>query len=256
MNLAASASADGRHDSQGVSRVLLFEFMRTGGKPGSLNNTQIPADELYFAVERHVPDEEFIRNSVKSNPKALLTPRERGWLPLHHAAMANSFSSVELLLDLCPSAVQVPQEDGFLPLHMAVYFEEVDIEVVRLLLTAHPNAAASRSKDGRTPLHVAIQNSALDRAVIELLISANPSALTVATDSGSLPLHLCVLSKHCKPDVLDVILSANKAAALVRDGVPRSRLALHYCVINALSTPSNPQNSLEMVQILIGQLFL
>ena len=245
-------------DQQNMARFLLFEFMRTSGKKENgaptleQNARHIPDEQLYFCVERHEPDIELINKIISNNPEALKTPRDRGWLPLHHAAMASSFKGVQLLLEMYPDAAKVPQEDGFLPLHMSVYFEETDIEVVELLLAAYPAAAKCKSKDGRTPLAVALENSALNPEVIRTLLRAYPEATSVPTNTGKIPLHLCIINKHCTFKVFEMILNEFQGGACIKDSAPRGRLALHYAVIEAFSHLGKKNETVQIIETLIG----
>ena len=230
------------------TRALLMEFMRTGGKSSINNNmhqsdnitdtidTYAPPDDtLYYACERHQLDFDLINGILAAKPQALSVPRDRGWLPIHHAAMANSYDAVEFLLEKYPEGAFIQQDDGFLPLHMAVYFEDVDPEVVTMIINANPAAAKCKSKDGRTALHIALENPKMDIGLIRTILEANPAAASERTDLGQLPLHVCLENKICTPQIFNLILNAYPGAIEERDSPPRCRLPIHYAIITATS---------------------
>lgn len=250
--------------SGGLSRSLLFEFIRTQGEmvSGSLNegisgnrslsyNSELN-ESIYFACERHEPDLELIDRIISVNPKALETPDRRGWLPIHHGAMANSYKSTKFLLERYPEGAKVSQDDGFLPLHMAVYFDDIDLEVVAMLLDAYPEGAKHKSTDGRTPLHVAVQNSCLDLSVIRLLVSSNPEAVQETTSKGQLPLHLCLENEHCTFEIFSFLLQSFPGAVCAKDAPPRSRLPLHYAIAAVTQSIINKETITDIIKLLVG----
>lgn len=222
----------GREEAGGKSSpelVSIYQDMANNG-PGAQDTVD---DTLYFACERHQLDYDLINGILAEKPLALSTPRDRGWLPIHHAAMANSYDAVELLLQRFPGGVAVEQDDGFLPLHMAVYFEDVDYDVVAMILRANTAAAEHKSKDGRTALHIALENINIELRLVKLLLEAYPGAAHVATDMGLLPLHICVENKNCSLDIFTTVLEAFPGAACVRDAPPRYKTPMHYAVMTA-----------------------
>lgn len=250
------------HDEDSPSRSLLTQFLRSGGRTGpelisiytdiACSQPLDVDDTLHLACERHQLDHALIEGILRDRPAALSTPRDRGWLPIHHAAMANSYDAVAFLLKRFPGGASIEQDDGFLPLHMAVYFEDVDCDVVEMILAAHPAAARHRSRDGRTALHIAMENPNVNYRLARLLLHAYPEAAQLATDTGLLPLHICAENKHCSVEVFSAVLEAFPDAAGERDAPPRHRLPLHYAVITAAASSGSAKTAfVDIVKQLI-----
>jgi ankyrin repeat protein len=252
--MASSIVCNDDHIS--FSRSMLLEFINKEGKQPTNNSEnssiRVLDDSLYFACERHEPDIAHISKIIEKNPMALLTPRDRGWLPIHHAAMANSFNSVQFVLDKSPESASKVQEDGFLPLHMSMYFEEVDLEVVQLILNCYPIGIQHKAKDGRLPLHIAAENSAFDCDLISLLLKHYPDASKETNNAGQLPLHLLLDNKHCHVDSFLLLLDANPNAVSQKDSPPRSKLPLHYAISAAAKGIFHKDTIVDIIKILIG----
>eukprot|EP00956_Cyclotella_meneghiniana_P026037 scaffold55491_cov66-Cyclotella_meneghiniana.AAC.1 len=108
-----------------------------------------------------------------SNAELLITPDDKGWLPLHHALHNNSpVGSIHLLVKDSPDTINIADNNGLLPLQIACESYTVsvsndnsyllhyacrggNIEVVRYLLESrHSRAVSEKNKDNMLPVHV------------------------------------------------------------------------------------------------------
>lgn len=93
-------------------------------------------------------------------PKAIATPDEEGYLPLHYAAMNGSFDLFQEIYNLYPDAVFVKSKDEQkLPLHLlmedvvnGVVPDSDDDDIFRLLLKAYPQSCVIPDAAGNIPV--------------------------------------------------------------------------------------------------------
>jgi ankyrin repeat protein len=121
------------------------------GKSGTLMHCAIKGDRFDnfdYLYERY--------------PKAITTPDDEGYLPLHYAAMNGSFDLFQEIYNVYPDAVFVKSKDEQkLPLHLLM--EDVangiapdsdDDDIFRLLLNAYPESCVIPDAKGNVPAHL------------------------------------------------------------------------------------------------------
>ena len=162
---------------------------------------------------------------------------EKGWTPLHWAAMESKISTVVTTLLEAGAKVNARTEDGWTALHVAAAFSKTP-KIVKTLLAAGTKLNALDEKR-RTPLHVAAAFSKTPTVVTILLKagvkvnardaggwtslhwaalqSTNPSVVTTLIQAGSnpnaqnkfkmTPLHLAAL-KNKSPAIVTALMDA------------------------------------------------
>jgi ankyrin repeat protein len=165
--------------------------------------------------------------------------RERGWTPLHHAALGRSqLCAVKYLVATCPEAVRSKSKNGTLPLHIAANALAAArpriSKVSRVLVEAWPEALMEPSSQGWLPVHLALAtcdntvggmmyrrpDDPTDFDTVRLMVRQAPQSLRVPGPDGKLPIHCLVGSGAARAELktIKLVVDAYPDALLVRDG--------------------------------------
>jgi len=125
-----------------------------------------------------------------NDTKAMMTPDENGWLPLHHALKDNApLGSIKLLVKGNPSAIRIVDYNLAFPLHISCQFSSV--KVVRHLVELDsrvPVGHLDTNKD--SILHYACRGGNL--GVIRYLVDSYGSLVSDINADNKLPFHLLI----------------------------------------------------------------
>eukprot|EP00984_Skeletonema_dohrnii_P014151 scaffold5922_cov109-Skeletonema_dohrnii-CCMP3373.AAC.4 len=119
----------------------------------------------------------------------MMTPDEKGRLPLHTALLENvTLGSIKLLVRGNPNAIQTPDNSGVIPLHVACRHHE-STSVIQHLIGFDESTLNAVDRLYNTPLHLACQGG--KHETIALLVEEH-DAVSVSKKNAhkKLPIHL------------------------------------------------------------------
>eukprot|EP00753_Platysulcus_tardus_P008709 PLAT16183.2.p1 GENE.PLAT16183.2~~PLAT16183.2.p1 ORF type:complete len:614 (+),score=210.71 PLAT16183.2:62-1843(+) len=162
---------------------------------------------------------------VSAAPEALMSPTNRGSLPLHHAVYQSAPADiVALLLELAPAAACVRNKFGFMPAHLVG--DRTPDGVGELMAGAGgEEVLLAKGNTGDTPLHRAVWLRCRP-SVVAAYLAAAPAAATTVGEYGYLPLHC--LRSGCSTEVAEMLLAAAPEAASAKS--EHGNLAMHTAV--------------------------
>jgi ankyrin repeat protein len=185
--------------------------------------TRLP---LHFACANSSNPEagQMVRDVLCSYGGAARIADRKGRLPLHVAAMNESFACVtmvKLLLEEYPDATMVPDADGELPIHLCLRHNHGDgaFQVVVFLLDARRSCAGVASglslkgdfPTKELPAHLAISNYCRwNHRIIRAVISAYPTALSSTDEAGATILHRFSWTPHPSPHATERALEVER----------------------------------------------
>ena len=142
------------------------------------------------------------------------TTDNRGFLPLHCAALTGQVENVRLLLAANPACASIPVGDmkGCLPLHCAMMGEGASVAMLDVLYDAFPSAVTSPDSDGGHAAHHAANNWRCTPELIERLYALSPSTFARPAFDNLTVLHLALTSSTREPKDNEAI--TNPLAAL------------------------------------------
>src|SRR5271154_7009308 len=128
-----------------------------------------------------------VRDLLNETPKLAQVTDNRGYTPLHHAAL---FGRPAMVRMLCRANAKIDAQDhsGNTPLHYST------AEMAEALLVANANIETGNLK-GSTALHLAVQMGPVEKVRILLEANANVRA---QNKSRNTPLHYAGWAGHCE----------------------------------------------------------
>ena len=188
--------------------------------------TRLP---LHFACANSSNPEagQMVRDVLCSYGGAARIADRKGRLPLHVAAMNESFACVtmvKLLLEEYPDAAMIPDADGELPIHLCLRHNHGDgaYQVIVFLLDARRACAGvpsglSLKGDFPTkdlPAHLAIANYCRwNHRIIRAVVAAYPTALSSTDEAGATILHRFSWTPHPSPHATERALEVERGIA-------------------------------------------
>ena len=164
--------------------------------------------DVFRAATR--PEPGAIQAMIEKSPQLVHQHDERGWTPLHLAALSGAYRTVNVLVGAgADPSVRSANALAATPLHAAAFSRSWYAADALLLYGADVNA---RQANGWTPLHLAAYNG--DHVMVEKLLEsgADPS---ISSLKGETPLDIALRAGH---------RSVARLLARARSGPPRLSL--------------------------------
>jgi ankyrin repeat protein len=139
------------------------------GYPEAIENNEIASNihRYHQQVQAFINSQSIYSRQAKDH-RLMMTPDERGYLPLHTALQDNvRLGSIVLLVKGNASAVQTPDNSGALPLHVACAHHE-SASVVQYLIGLDTTTLDAVDKGGNTALHLACRGAKYDTIALLL----------------------------------------------------------------------------------------
>lgn len=130
--------------------------------------------------------------------QTLRTPVDPKWHQLIGAAgvFGCPLRLMKLLIDMHPEKLLHEDKDGWLPLHHAIMAQQgFDQDIILMLLDSCPEATRHRDRHGFLPLHLAVLSGKAED-LLDRLFCLYPKAMTECASAPGLPPAL--LAAHCR----------------------------------------------------------
>ena len=147
-------------------------------------------------------EEQLVYANLAKDSRAMHTPDENGWLPLHRALQDDAcLGAIKLLVKGNPSALQVAGHNLAFPLHIACEFSTVDVVQHMLgLLDIHLHTV-DLQRD--STLHYACRGGNL--GVIKFLLERGVPSVSEPNSDGKLPVHFLWDSNRVDRDSVEYV---------------------------------------------------
>ncbi|XP_054806636.1 uncharacterized protein LOC129309213 isoform X2 [Prosopis cineraria] len=132
---------------------------------------------------------------------------EKGWLPLHCAAMLGYLKGVSFLAKKCPPCIMERDNNGFLPIHWACFNGHVKV-VQELLQKWHWDPIEVLDDNGQNLLHHACQGGSYE--VVRYFLKHPKFKIMIyqKDNNGDTPLHLA--TKMSRPKIVHALTWDNR----------------------------------------------
>ncbi|OXB84009.1 UNVERIFIED_CONTAM: hypothetical protein H355_015520 [Colinus virginianus] len=176
--------------------------------------------------------------SGKLNDPSLITPfsrDDRGYTPLHIAAICGQASLVDLLVAK-GAIVNATDYHGSTPLHLAC---QKGYQNVTLLLLHYKASTDVQDNNGNTPLHLACTYGHEDCVKALVYYDVHSCRLDIGNEKGDSPLHIA--ARWGYQGIIEVLLQ-NGANPHTQNRMKETSL---QCALNSKSSLRSPQHSTE-----------
>uniref|UniRef100_A0A8C0HKJ9 Ankyrin repeat domain 27 n=1 Tax=Buteo japonicus TaxID=224669 RepID=A0A8C0HKJ9_9AVES len=176
--------------------------------------------------------------SGKLNDPSIITPfsrDDRGYTPLHIAAICGQTSLVDLLVAK-GAIVNATDYHGSTPLHLAC---QKGYQNVTLLLLHYKASTDVQDNNGNTPLHLACTYGHEDCVKALVYYDVHSCRLDIGNEKGDTPLHIA--ARWGYQGIIEVLLQ-NGANPEIQNRMKETSL---QCALNSKSPLRSPQHSTE-----------
>uniref|UniRef100_A0A8C0VHI3 Ankyrin repeat domain 27 n=1 Tax=Cyanistes caeruleus TaxID=156563 RepID=A0A8C0VHI3_CYACU len=176
--------------------------------------------------------------SGKLNDPSIITPfsrDDRGYTPLHIAAICGQTSLVDLLVAK-GAIVNATDYHGSTPLHLAC---QKGYQNVTLLLLHYKASTDVQDNNGNTPLHLACTYGHEDCVKALVYYDVHSCRLDIGNEKGDTPLHIA--ARWGYQGIIEVLLQ-NGANPEIQNRMKETSL---QCALNSKSPLRSPQHSAE-----------
>ncbi|XP_068812335.1 ankyrin repeat domain-containing protein 27 isoform X3 [Struthio camelus] len=176
--------------------------------------------------------------SGKLNDPSIVTPfsrDDRGYTPLHIAAICGQTSLVDLLVAK-GAVVNATDYHGSTPLHLAC---QKGYQNVTLLLLHYKASSDVQDNNGNTPLHLACTYGHEDCVKALVYYDVHCCRLDIGNEKGDTPLHIA--ARWGYQGIIEVLLQ-NGANPDIQNRMKETSL---QCALNSKSPLRSPQRSTE-----------
>uniref|UniRef100_A0A672UP47 Ankyrin repeat domain 27 n=1 Tax=Strigops habroptila TaxID=2489341 RepID=A0A672UP47_STRHB len=176
--------------------------------------------------------------SGKLNDPSIITPfsrDDRGYTPLHIAAICGQTSLVDLLVAK-GAIVNATDYHGSTPLHLAC---QKGYQNVTLLLLHYKASTDVQDNNGNTPLHLACTYGHEDCVKALVYYDVQSCRLDIGNEKGDTPLHIA--ARWGYQGIIEVLLQ-NGASPEIQNRMKETSL---QCALNSKSPLRSPQQSTE-----------
>ena len=159
MSLLRFASC-GEYDDSNIEAVIQVIKVIYDAHPEAIESDEIMSNiHEYHQHVRTFINSQLVYSRQAKDHRLMMTPDERGQLPLHTALQNNvRLGSIKLMVKGNPSAVQSPDNSGALPLHVACLYHD-SASVFQYLVGLDATTLRAVDYDDNTALHYACRGA-------------------------------------------------------------------------------------------------